>query len=128
MKAQQIPAAVRTALAERSGGVCERDACGRAAHAHHRRPRGMGGSREWATNSLANLLHVSRKCHDHIESYRSESYDKGWLVKQGVDPMRIPVRYRDYPRPMFLTPDGLIHEASDAELIALFGKGYEGVA
>lgn len=73
MKALQIPNLVRIALVQRSYGLCEvRQECNadQAKQAHHRRPRGMGGSRDLETNRLSNLLHVCNRCHDWIESNR----------------------------------------------------------
>lgn len=132
MKAKQVPKRVRDDLWNRSGGLCEKCGVDPAEVAHHRRPRGMGGSRDAVTNTLANLLHVSNLCHLQIESNRADSLEKGWLVLQGQDPRVIPVCYRDYDRPQILNVDGTFCDATgtdakDAKLIAdLFGMGYAG--
>lgn len=93
-KAKQIPRTVRDLLKERSGGVCEvRVACegSPAAQMHHRRPRGMGGSRDGLTNLPSNLLHICFACHHHIETHRLDALDNGWLVRQGAQPQEISV-------------------------------------
>jgi len=59
---------------------------------HHRRPRGMGGSKDPMTGSAANALWVHPHCHARIESNREEAYERGWLVRQGMDPSTIPVK------------------------------------
>lgn len=76
---------------ERDGHACVR--CGKAIRGdrgrdwslQHRKPRGQGG-----TNDPSNLLSVcgsgTTGCHGHMESYRTEAYDKGWLVHRNVDP------------------------------------------
>lgn len=89
MKAKQIPRTVRELVKARSGGYCEvRVACKGApgVHMHHRRPRGMGGSRDMRTNLASNLLHTCMACHRHIEVNRLEALDQGWLVRQDKDP------------------------------------------
>ncbi|WP_432678037.1 hypothetical protein ACRAJ3_25160 [Rhodococcus pyridinivorans] len=73
-------------VSARSAGVCEAifiDECtGRAEQMHHRRARGMGGSRKQDTNSPANLLHICLPCHNAIESFRSLARAQGFLVSQ----------------------------------------------
>jgi hypothetical protein len=53
---------------------------------HHRRPRGMGGSRDRATNSPANALLLCGRCHRICEQHREVARQHGYLVRQGVDP------------------------------------------
>jgi hypothetical protein len=86
---------VRQQLEQRSGGVCE--ICGNSAaeQAHHRRPRGAGGTRRAETNYPSNALMLCAACHLVVETGRSESYRKGWVVRQQGDPAEVPVRYRD---------------------------------
>jgi 5-methylcytosine-specific restriction protein A len=124
MKAKQIPAAVRQALAERSGSVCEKCGTARAEQAHHRRPRAMGGSRRGDTNTLPNLLHLCAACHLWIESNRSLAFTAGWLVPQSMLPTHVPLFYRDYEMPVFLREDGSIEVATDSMLIGLMPLGY----
>lgn len=98
-------ASVRRKVAERAGYSCE--ACGLILYAagiqtwtsphsfHHRRPRGMGGSSDPATNSPANLLLLcgtgTTGCHGLIEARRSWALEAGYLVPQGQDPAAVPV-------------------------------------
>lgn len=78
----------RTLLEQRSGGVCEVCARQMATNTHHRRPRGMGGSRDPITDSVVNLLRLcgsgTTGCHGWIESHRECSYDLGLLVRRTV--------------------------------------------
>ena len=78
----------------RSGHCCE--ICGNvmAEQIHHRRPRGMGGSRQDDTNSPANLLHICAPCHARIESHRNWALVNGWLLQQHQNPARVPVVLR----------------------------------
>lgn len=81
----------------RSGGVCEAwffDGCnGRAEQLHHRRPRGMGGSKRSDANSPAVLVHICWPCHVEIESHRAYARDRGLLISalSGVSPSCVPV-------------------------------------
>ncbi len=89
-----ITTVVHALLRERSVGRCEM--CGGpATNTHHRRPRGMGGSKDPATNTPANLVRVcgsgSTGCHGWIESNREAARDCGYLVGQGHDPATVPV-------------------------------------
>src|SRR5690606_11051160 len=78
-------------LFERSHERCER--CGsRGEQIHHRRPRGMGGTRREDTNSLAAIVHLCANCHSYIESNREWAHEHGWLVRQWADPAYQPVR------------------------------------
>lgn len=84
----------REIIRNRANGYCE--VCGMAlriyAQIHHRRPRGMGGTRQADSASPANGLYVHQKCHDTIERNRATGLRKGWLVRQGDDPAQIPVQ------------------------------------
>jgi 5-methylcytosine-specific restriction enzyme A len=76
----------------RAGGRCER--CGwieKASEYHHRRPRGMGGSRASDTNTAANCLLLCHYCHAKVESERDKSVWLGYLVPQGQNPSETPV-------------------------------------
>ena len=99
-------AATRAIVLARSDGYCER--CGLAVRGgtgwvrehsfHHRRPRGMGGSRAADTNSPANLLLLcgtaTTGCHRQVEANRHRALDQGLLVPQGHDPATVPVATR----------------------------------
>ena len=58
---------------------------------HHRRPRGLGGSKRGDTNSPANLACLCNDCHLVIESHRTMAHASGWLVRQGKHPSSVPV-------------------------------------
>lgn len=121
MKALQIPRKVRIALAERCGGLCEvRHECqGRPfTQAHHRRPRGMGGSRRTDTNGLANLMAACNECHAWIEANRDAALVRGWLVAQQCEPTRVVCEYSNpsiLRVPCLLDDDGGIRTATDDE-------------
>lgn len=90
-------------ILERDGG-CAR--CGQGTRGqrgvdydiHHRRPRGMGGSKEAFVNYPSNGVTLCRSCHDHVEANRSESIVTGWLVSRiGIDrPSAVPVWHARY--------------------------------
>ena len=91
---------VRARVMARSGGFCEIRAVGcwdEASQLHHRRPRGMGGSRNPVTGSASNAAACCVQCHAWAESNRELARDRGWIVRQGADPREIPVyRYRQW--------------------------------
>lgn len=88
--------AVKEIVTGRSNGMCE--ICGDqpGAEFHHRRARGMGGSRRTDTNTPANclLLCGGDGCHRMIESNRTVARVMGWLVPQGWAPADAKVIYR----------------------------------
>lgn len=51
-----------------------------AGQIHHRKARGMGGTKNPESKSASNGLYVHLKCHAKIEQNRSIAYDNGWLV------------------------------------------------
>lgn len=73
---------------------------------HHRRPRAMGGTRRAESNQPQNLLALCTGCHVHVESHRSESLAKGWLVLQREDPATVAVLVEHGSRWVYLTEDG----------------------
>lgn len=78
---------------KRAGGLCE--VCGQACkigHGHHRRPQQQGGSSSLQVQSAANIIWIHPECHEHIESFRTHSYQLGLLVFQSADPAKVPVR------------------------------------
>ena len=89
---------LRELILVRSGGVCE--CCGgrRYESLHHRTPRGMGGSKDAALNSPANIGAVcgngTTGCHGSIEVSRTIAQNYGWLVPRGHDASIIPILYR----------------------------------
>jgi 5-methylcytosine-specific restriction protein A len=92
MAPQGFTERIRKILDERAKGKCEK--CGLpATHVqyHHRRPRGMGGSKRANTNEAGNALVLHFKCHADIESNRKHSLLNGWLVSQHQEPLDVPV-------------------------------------
>ena len=77
----------------------DRDQCRRCGattwQIHHRRPRGMGGTRDPLTNGPANLVLLCGSgvtgCHGWVESHRAEARADGWLVSKWADPAAIPI-------------------------------------
>lgn len=73
-------------MSARAGGVCEavfvEDCNGRVEQLHHRRARGMGGSRKADINSPANLVAICAPCHQAIESFRHVARERGLLISQ----------------------------------------------
>jgi hypothetical protein len=92
---QAADAAVSLAKArarKRAGGVCE--VCGqpcKIGHGHHRRPQQQGGSSSLEVQSAANIIWIHPECHEHLESFRTHSYQLGRLVFQSADPAKVPV-------------------------------------
>lgn len=62
---------------------------------HHRRPKGMGGSRRLDTNLPANLITLCGSgvtgCHGWVESNREDCYPLGLLLHQPQTPSVEPV-------------------------------------
>lgn len=92
-----IPKRTVELVYSRAGYACER--CGtnesRFWSIHHRRPRGMGGTKRSDTNTASNLILVcgsgTTGCHGWIESNRAEALGLGLLVHQFISPLGAPV-------------------------------------
>lgn len=91
--AERLFEQAKDVVRRRSKGLCERCGWQRAAHFHHRLPRGMGGSSRAArsVHRPSNLLHLCSACHDTVEAYRERAYILGLLVHRGQDPACVPV-------------------------------------
>lgn len=106
---------VRQGIKTRAKDACER--CCRPIFSwspheiHHRRPRGMGGSKDPLTNSLANGVLLCPPCHRFIEAHRDKARSLGWLVRQGQAPTEAPLYYHG-SRWVVLTLDGEILETA----------------
>lgn len=86
---------VRAVIIERAQWYCERCGVNRGVEAHHRRARGMGGTRRTSTNQPSAGLWLCRHCHTYIESHRTEALHLGFLVRQNEEPIDVPVFYRE---------------------------------
>lgn len=71
---------------------------------HHRRPRAAGGTRRPETNGPANLVVVCLEHHVWLEKNRDLARQRGYLVRQHVDPADVPlVHCGEW---VYLTDDG----------------------
>jgi 5-methylcytosine-specific restriction enzyme A len=112
MASEGFPARVRNIIHSRSdyAGIptCEVNVqcyLAPATQIHHRRPRGMGGSKRVDTNTASNGLDVCHSCHEYIESHREEALGQGWLLPQhAVNPSIHPVHLRGWT--VYLDDDG----------------------
>jgi 5-methylcytosine-specific restriction protein A len=114
MRQTGFPAKVKKLIAERASATgdaadayCEVwEVChgARSGPAHHRRPRGQGGSRRRDTNLPSNGLSCCPRCHDWIENHRDEAKKHGWLLEQHQSPAEVPVLRRG--RLVLLADDG----------------------
>jgi hypothetical protein len=72
----------------------------------------MGGSQLPDTNQPQNLLLLCPDCHEMVESERTAAYAGGWLVRQGADPLDVPVLIVAVLRT--LTADGRYGRSAEA--------------
>lgn len=84
----KVPTDTRALVLSRDGSKCAR--CGTGvgnipSSVHHRRPRGMGGTRDIRSIDPRNLVLVcgtgTTGCHHEIESNRAQAYEDGWLLR-----------------------------------------------
>lgn len=104
--------AVRKQVFERAGNCCER--CGKTITSeysiHHRKPRGMGGTKDPAANLPSNLVLLCGSattpggCHTSVEKARQAAISTGWIVARTADPETVPVKM--ISGWWFLRPDG----------------------
>lgn len=67
---------------------------GSGAQAHHRLPRGAGGSSLPMLGRASNGLWLCDPCHRRIEKNAPEVFINGWKVRRGEIPARVPVLLR----------------------------------
>lgn len=87
--------------------VCQtRDELTFALQAHHRRPRGMGGTKRRASRLAGNGLMTCPWCHNFLETgERGQARKLGFIVPQNADPCKVKVFYR-HERNVLLDNDG----------------------
>ena len=84
--------AVRQAVWARADNCCER--CGlsivnQPGAIHHRRTRGMGGSRR--SNYAENCVVLCDPCHTWVGANPNDAAETGWYVRQWDDPETVPL-------------------------------------
>lgn len=94
-------AVTRKAVFARASNSCER--CGKAITGaysiHHRKPRGMGGTKDPAANSPSNLVLLCGSattpdgCHTSVEKFRQAAINTGWIVTRTADPAKVPIKF-----------------------------------
>lgn len=113
-----IPAATRSMVLARAGHRCE--SCGTSIlgtpySLHHRRPKGMGGTRAATVHSLVNLLALcgsgTTGCHGLVHLHPTAARDAGYLVHQGASPARVAVLVHDGRRVLLTAVGTYIEEA-----------------
>lgn len=107
----------RKAVIARANGCCER--CGRRITGeysiHHRKPRGMGGTKDEAVNLPSNLVLLCGSattpdgCHTSVEKFRQAALNTGWIVTRTADPAKVPVKFPT-GRWYLLNEDGTLTE------------------
>jgi hypothetical protein len=106
---------VRALVMERDNQCCQ--ACGagitgRPYSIQHRVARGMGGTSNPAVNSFPSLVLMcgtgTTGCHGLAEQRDPEMHSRGFWLKRGEDPERVPVMIAGpgYLIPAWLLPDG----------------------
>lgn len=92
-----FPPEVKATIRERAEERCERCGVGYSdCVAHHRRPRKSGGTKRPETNQPSNGVWLCGACHNIVESYRTQAFEDGFLVRDGDDPLGADVDYRKY--------------------------------
>jgi hypothetical protein len=128
-----VPPAIRDALRERSGGLCEiglPECCTRwAVDPHHRLASKTGGRRgraKVAHDQLCNLVATCRQCHQEITSATeprlSEYRDLGVILQEHEDPwdtlLSTPAMVRLHGGPVYLADSGVVVPADLSPLDA----------
>lgn len=97
-----FPRAVRDTIAHRDQWRCVR--CGAditigPASVQHRRPRGMGGTRDPLVSAPSNGILLcgtgTTGCHGWVETHREAAHEQGWSIPWWTNPLAVPVTYWD---------------------------------
>ena len=92
--ADQIPKVNRQLVQGRAFGRCERcleaTLCG---HLHHRRPKGLGGSKAPDRHDVSNLVYLCPADHSWAHGNPSEAAESGFIVPRssGNHPLDVPI-------------------------------------
>lgn len=113
---------IRRMVMDRAGQHCER--CGKVISGeysiHHRKPRGMGGTKDPAINSAANLVLLcgsatsASGCHQSVERFRQAASATGFLVLRTADPATVPIKL--HSGWVLLGHDGKVKEIDRPEM------------
>ena len=93
--ADQIPKTNRQLVQGRAFGRCERclktTLCG---HLHHRRPKGLGGSKAPDRHDVSNLVYLCPEDHSWAHGNPLEAIAAGYLVPRssGLSPLLVPIK------------------------------------
>jgi 5-methylcytosine-specific restriction enzyme A len=102
----------RQIIRERAKDKCE--LCGtpaaETAQIHHRKPSGMGGTKNPTSRLVNNGLFVHFRCHQRIELNRAEALKNGWLVLQSGDLSQPVLLHYGW---VVLHEDGSVYELGD---------------
>lgn len=115
-----VAPAVRTALAGRSGGLCEMrlavaDCQGRATDVSHRIATGAGGRKGAAKTEhdrLSNVIHACRACHNWCHHNVARAEDLGLMLREGDEPVEEWVFLPAHGGAVLLDDDGTWTEVS----------------
>lgn len=114
--ADQIPKANRQIVQGRAFGRCER--CHKIelnGDLHHRRVRGIGGSRRTDRHDPSGLLYLCRTCHDWTHNHPFDARDLGLIVSRNSTSRYCDIPVVDlYGRARLLDDEGSWTEVSDA--------------
>ncbi|MCK9921626.1 HNH endonuclease [Frankia sp. AgPm24] len=99
----EVPESTRVLVLARAGHHCEScgaSLVGRPYSLHHRRPKGMGGTRAELAHSPANLVALcglgnNSGCHGLVHQHPTAAQSGGFVVRRAADPTRIPVALHD---------------------------------
>jgi 5-methylcytosine-specific restriction protein A len=92
--ADQIPTANRQLVMGRAFGCCERclkaTLCG---HLHHRRPKGLGGSKAPDRHDVSNLVYLCPQDHSWAHGNPTAAAAEGFIVPRssGNHPLEVPI-------------------------------------
>lgn len=103
-----FPRPVIELVTARSQNYCECMSTGCtliAEHIHHRRPKGLGGTRRPESQWASNALHVCLRCHLKIHAMPTWSRTHGFLVRQSDEPATVPLYWR-FSQTVLLTDTG----------------------